>query len=100
LDDWIKGLSSFMEETGYPDVPSFRGIALKNFCYPKDLKIIPVAAQVDQDECTGCKRCLDIGHCDAIVVVDKKANVNKMLCVGCGMCSTICPKSAIAMKSS
>ena len=99
VDEWVKGLQSFMEETGYPDIPAFSGIALKNFCYPKDLQIIPVIAHVNQDECTGCKKCLDIGHCDAIVVIDKKANVNKMLCVGCGMCSTICPKSAISMET-
>jgi dihydroorotate dehydrogenase subfamily 1 len=99
VDDWLKGMQSFMEEAGYADIPSFSGIALKNFCAPKDLEIVPVNAQVNQDECTGCKKCLDIGHCDAIVLVDKKAQVNNTLCVGCSMCTIICPVSAITMSA-
>ncbi|MFA5515304.1 MAG: indolepyruvate ferredoxin oxidoreductase subunit alpha [Desulfuromonadales bacterium] len=49
---------------------------------------------VDADKCVSCKACLNIG-CPAIEwnagAGDKgKAEVNKLLCVGCGLCRQVC----------
>jgi len=52
---------------------------------------------IDEDECTGCFDCLDIG-CPAITISEDRANINPDLCVGnvCGVCAQICPQEAIA----
>ncbi len=49
---------------------------------------------VDADKCVSCKACLKIG-CPAIewnpAAGDKgKAEVNQLLCVGCGLCRQVC----------
>ena len=49
---------------------------------------------VDTEKCIGCKACLGIG-CPAISVHGGKAAIYRTQCVGCGVCTTLCPKSAI-----
>ena len=48
---------------------------------------------VDTDKCIGCKSCMKIG-CPAISMKEKKAKVDETLCVGCNVCSQLCPKDA------
>jgi len=57
---------------------------------------------IPADACKGCGMCLKIG-CPAIEVGDpdpnnpklKKARINPVLCVGCGMCAQLCKFGAI-----
>jgi len=49
---------------------------------------------VDSDECRSCKLCMRIG-CPAISIKEGKATINSTLCVGCGLCSTMCNFGAI-----
>lgn len=49
---------------------------------------------IDQDKCTSCKICLNIG-CPAISFKDNKMEINQILCVGCGLCSKVCNFDAI-----
>jgi len=99
ITKWLTALQDFMEQSAYPDVPSFCGIALKYICEPKDLQIVSVVAEVNEEKCNGCGSCANIGHCEAITIEAKKAHVRIEECIGCGTCTAICPKSAILMKS-
>ena len=47
------------------------------------------APLVIDDKCIGCKQCLKIG-CPAISVREKKAHIDETLCVGCGVCTSLC----------
>ncbi len=53
---------------------------------------------VDADKCVSCKACLKIG-CPAIewnaAEGKGKATINKLLCVGCGVCQQLCKFDAI-----
>lgn len=48
---------------------------------------------VDRDKCLSCKACMRIG-CPAISMHDNKAEVDKTLCVGCGVCTQLCKVGA------
>ena len=48
---------------------------------------------VNTDKCIGCTSCMRIG-CPAISMKEGKAHVDNTLCVGCGVCTQLCPKSA------
>ena len=50
---------------------------------------------VDTDKCVGCKSCMRIG-CPAISIKEGKARVDDTLCVGCGICTQLCPADAFA----
>jgi indolepyruvate ferredoxin oxidoreductase alpha subunit len=59
----------------------------------KSVKPAP-ALTIDHDKCITCKMCFRIG-CPAIAMVDGKVEIDPTLCVGCGLCQQLCPKSAI-----
>ena len=50
--------------------------------------------QVDTDRCIGCKKCLGVG-CPAIMVKNKKAQIDENQGVGCTVCAQVCPMGAI-----
>ncbi len=52
---------------------------------------------VDADVCSGCLDCLKIG-CPAMTLADNLACIDAEMCIGCGVCSQICPNSAISEK--
>ncbi len=52
------------------------------------------AKAVNKEKCIGCRTCLTLG-CPAISFADDKAVIIATSCVGCGMCTAICPKGAI-----
>ena len=49
--------------------------------------------KVNTDKCIGCKSCMRIG-CPAISIKEGKAHIDNTLCVGCGVCSQLCPVGA------
>lgn len=51
------------------------------------------ALHVAADQCRGCKKCMGFG-CPAISMHGKKAAVDPTLCVGCAVCTQICPFGA------
>ena len=48
----------------------------------------------NSDKCVGCKSCMRIG-CPAISIVDGKAKIDNILCVGCGVCQQLCKFDAL-----
>lgn len=52
------------------------------------------ALSVNTDKCKSCKMCLKIG-CPAISFRNKKAEIEKTQCVGCGICREMCRFDAI-----
>ncbi len=59
----------------------------------KSVKTAP-ALCIDKEKCINCKICMRIG-CPAISVVDEQVQIDSTLCVGCELCTQLCPKDAI-----
>lgn len=57
-----------------------------------------VAPKIYENECTGCKICLQWCNYDAIVMVERKARIISEKCVGCGMCIPTCPEKVIGIE--
>ncbi|MDD6023869.1 MAG: indolepyruvate ferredoxin oxidoreductase subunit alpha [Oscillospiraceae bacterium] len=48
---------------------------------------------VNPDTCRSCKKCMSFG-CPAIAMHGNKAAIDPTLCVGCGVCTQVCPFGA------
>jgi heterodisulfide reductase subunit A2 len=72
------------------------------------IELDPFVADINEELCTGGKDCnlecvSECAHKNAISIVDKEidgktikvAEVNKAICLGCGMCVAVCPSRAI-----
>ncbi|MFA4646821.1 indolepyruvate ferredoxin oxidoreductase subunit alpha [Pyrococcus kukulkanii] len=59
---------------------------------------IPV---VIEDKCTGCKACILLTGCPALVydLRTRKVRIDNLICTGCGICNQICPFDAIKFPS-
>ncbi len=55
---------------------------------------------VDPERCTGCRTCINTFGCPALVYDPSKNKVwiDTTLCMGCGVCSQICPFQAIGKR--
>lgn len=49
---------------------------------------------VSEDKCRSCRACMKLG-CPAISIENGKAKIDATLCVGCNVCSQLCPFGAI-----
>lgn len=47
------------------------------------------------DECMECMKCVNEFTCPAIYIQEGKPEIDTALCVGCGVCASICPYKAI-----
>jgi dihydropyrimidine dehydrogenase (NAD+) subunit PreA len=103
IDDLIEGLSYYMEEKGYDKVEDLVGRGLSNIVNADKLdRNYIIYPDFKDDECIGCGRCyiscFDGGH-QAISweKVKRKPILLEESCVGCHLCSNVCPVSAITL---
>ncbi|WP_297070959.1 indolepyruvate ferredoxin oxidoreductase subunit alpha [Thermococcus sp.] len=56
---------------------------------------------VVEDKCTGCKACILLTGCPALVYnpETRKVMIDELLCTGCGVCNQTCPFDAIKFPS-
>jgi indolepyruvate ferredoxin oxidoreductase alpha subunit len=94
LDEAIPAIQAAADEKGV------RAIIFKSPC----IAIVPKQgiAEVDQDACIGCRRCINELGCPAITMMEtengQKAVIDPALCTGCGLCNQVCPKHCMEVK--
>lgn len=102
INPLTEGLLNYMESKGFETIEDFRGKTLPYITQQINLsRSYRLRAVVDTDKCIGCEKCVpscaDTGF-GAMCIVDRKAVNDPQLCDGCGLCSQICPVSAIHME--
>lgn len=57
----------------------------------------PVPYHVDHERCIGCRICLTQFGCPALAWNNetRKAEIDRTVCMGCGVCAQVCPQGAI-----
>lgn len=86
LDNAIKAVKDCASMTGV------KAIIFKSPCIAVSK---PAGKMQISDKCIQCKKCIREIGCPAIVTVNGKVTIDEGLCTGCGLCSQICPVSAI-----
>jgi dihydroorotate dehydrogenase/Pyruvate/2-oxoacid:ferredoxin oxidoreductase delta subunit len=97
LEKWMKSLKDYMKKMGFRTARDIRDRLIPEIKPASDLTVWGGYAQVDPRKCSKCGLCVEIGHCNAIVLTDASAEINPDLCHGCSTCIDICPKKAIGM---
>jgi dihydropyrimidine dehydrogenase (NAD+) subunit PreA len=97
-----KGLSDYLESKGFNSPADLKNKAIANLSTHEKLnKQKQVYPHVDDALCVKCGKCVMLcneSEHSALSLIDGHIAVNHDACVGCSLCSHICPKSAIKMK--
>lgn len=109
VDGMIAGLSNWMDEKGFSSIEDFRGKALQHVTDWGHLDLnYKIVADIDQDKCIHCGLCYiacEDGAHQSITLTkdcgnggDNLYTINTSTCVGCNLCSLVCPvDSCISM---
>lgn len=57
-----------------------------------------ITAEVDEDKCIGCGLCSELCPFGAPIIQEGKSRIVRVLCKGCGICAASCPSMAISMR--
>ena len=55
--------------------------------------------EIDQDKCTGCRKCVDFCHYNALAYLNGRLLSYPAICHSCGGCMLLCPTGAITEKN-
>jgi len=99
IDDLTEGLSNWMDSKGYTSLDQVRGKALSQVSDFGNFNLLhKVVARIDQNSCIHCNKCYiaceDTAHqCIDLVHENghQKTVVREADCVGCALCSIVCP---------
>jgi indolepyruvate ferredoxin oxidoreductase, alpha subunit len=69
-------------------------VIAKRGCVLTEPDQFPGILQIDQDTCTQCKLCLQIG-CPSISIHDGVVQIDQNLCFGCSLCQQVCPHDSM-----
>ena len=97
VEDMIEGLSLYMDQKGFPDIPSMTGKSLERITDWGNLDLsYKIVARINPDKCIRCNlchvacedgahQCIEPSQDGAVPVVDEPE------CVGCNLCMLVCP---------
>lgn len=76
------------------DKPGVKAVIFKSPCIA--LFKPEKSCSIDADKCINCKKCIRELGCPAITVDEGRVIIEPSLCTGCGLCTQVCPVSAIS----
>lgn len=99
IDELCSGLSHLMADRGIKSVSDLIGIALpepiRDFM---DLTPVKQISTVDEDLCVHCGNCTRCPYLSISLNDDKFPETDPEKCIGCGMCTFLCPSGALSLR--
>jgi len=93
LDETVSTISSLLEKPGVKVVIAKHPCALLE----RRRHVVESKYYIDPATCRGCKACINVTGCPAIVIEGNTARVITEDCNGCGLCARYCPYGAIKL---
>lgn len=97
----IEGIERFMDDHGYPDIASMHGIASRRAVkdYSEQFAKARIHSTVHRDTCKNpsCTVCIQMCFYEALSQADGQVGVHSDNCIGCEMCSNVCPFDSIEL---
>ncbi len=94
----VRELNSFLDKKGYKTVSEIIGTATdKAFSYSQMERFTKEKAEVNEDLCILCSKCIETCFYNALSIENSRIFVGD--CRGCGICSCVCPQGAISLIS-
>ena len=99
IDDLKAGMMLFLKHHKYASIEEVKRLTISSIVPTEELdRSFIIYPKFLRDRCVGCLRCClscqDGGH-QAIEVKDGRPFLNPAKCVGCHLCTLVCPKEAI-----
>jgi len=95
----IDDLKNLLERNNVCSPEEVRGLTIKRIRQRKENNqravTEPIIPEIAPGLCNGCGKCVFACAYDAIHLDDRKAIIDSENCIGCGLCKSICPTSAI-----
>lgn len=91
-------MEKWMEEYGYSSIEEVRGKALLNLKSFDEMRYAPFVSTVTGVPCAeNCSRCVDTCMYRAISKAGQTVKVDRGACMGCGLCTFICPERKLSL---
>jgi Na+-translocating ferredoxin:NAD+ oxidoreductase subunit B len=72
--------------------------SIGNAPVPSEIITARYVVEIDEDSCTACETCIERCQMEALKMKDGKLTSNPIRCLGCGLCTSVCPTESLTLK--